>query len=172
VIGYAGRMSRTHVRMSLIAMVGVAPLGGCVFDNIRDIRDDLQTTNQRLDRTEQLLVQVGEVNPKLVELQGQLDDTRARLETIKSIDHSLVEMNATLKSVDKSLASLDTHLASLRKTLENIDSTIPFLKFADEEEEPGPDEQIAAPESEDAAGSPAAEGEPERPPVPKETPKP
>ncbi len=125
-----------RIHLAIGAALACVPLGGCAFEYVRDIRDNLVVTNERLDRTEQLLQEVGRVNPKLDALQIQLDETKARLELVKSIDASLVSMDATLKSVDKSLASLDAHLASLRKTLENIDSTIPFLKFADPTPEP------------------------------------
>lgn len=147
-----------RARLPLIAALAGLLHGGCVFENIRDIRDDLRVTNDQLDRTEQLLTQLETVNPKLADLQAQIDSTRARLETIQSIDESLAAMNATLQSVDRSLASLDLHLASLRKTLENIDSTIPFLKFAD----PAQDEQTEEtlpPDAEPAGNSATPPGQ-------------
>lgn len=124
------------------------PLGGCIFHDVKDIRDSLAVTNERLERTEVLLEDVREVNPKLDDLQTLLDEMQVRLEIMKSIDGSLGSMDSTLMSVDKSLKALDLHLASLRRTLENIDSTIPFLKLSD----PGPEEDAI--EADDAAGEP------------------
>lgn len=137
--------TRACLCLPLIA-IGL-PLGGCVFRDVKDIRDNLVMTNERLDRTETLLQDVGQVNPKLDDLQTLLDEMQVRLEIMKSIDSSLGSMDTTLKSVDKSLMALDQHLASLRRTLENIDSTIPFLKLSD----PGP--------AEDELDAEGAEGE-------------
>lgn len=114
------------ITISLLAFTFSA-LPGCI---VADIHDELKGVNARLERVEETLDKIDTTNEQLALLQARLD----------TLDH-LESIDAELDPIKGSLENLDAHLASLRKTISSIDSTIPFLKFSDDDEaEPGPGE--------------------------------
>jgi len=137
-------------RAATIAIVAawVTTLPGCVVD---DIHSELVETNDRLKKLDvqidTRLQELERTNDGIEQTSEQITRANEQLNALRERLEQLETINTKLGSIDSSLQKLDQHLASLRKTLRNIDSTIPFLKFADEEEENGE----FAPEGGDAA---------------------
>ncbi len=151
----------------LAATAGFAP--GCVF---QDIHDELTSINANMKVTQDILLDAN----------ATLDDVRTQLNEVQRTNELLVSLQAglgteglaaaqqqnrrsiigTMERIDVSLAQMDEHLTALRKTISNIDNTIPFLKFAaeeDEEEGEGAEgEAPGAPDGENADAPTAANG--------------
>jgi septal ring factor EnvC (AmiA/AmiB activator) len=108
-----------HYRSCAILFLLLANNSGCV---IRDIRDELITSNASLEQTS---LELRQSNDRLKSIDAHLE----------SIDHQL----AAIQSLDTSLRALEEHLLSLRKTLENVDARIPFVTFAEPTPETTPD---------------------------------
>jgi hypothetical protein len=149
------RPALAHVwitRVSVTALI-LLTLPGCI---VRDIRDEMVTSNQSIADTNRLLQGIREdvdrTNEILSSLEGRLDRQFEQLQR--------------LESVDGSLTAIDAHLASLRKTLENIDSTIPLLSFADSSEDEATTQPETPPATSPASPSTAAASQPAKNPLP------
>jgi uncharacterized phage infection (PIP) family protein YhgE len=145
---------RTPLVLTL-SLAALITLPGCIVGEIRDglnlANENMVNINESINRVE---LHLGEIQ------ETQLAELQIKLERIKTIDESLVDIDEGLGTVKVSLQRLDEHLTSLRKTLQNIDKTIPFLSLADDEEVTdapesapgaapavGPDGQPIAPEA-------------------------
>jgi prefoldin subunit 5 len=131
---------------STLLVIASTILSGCV---VGEIRDEMVTSNASISDTNLLLEgirsDIDQTNQQLVALAERMDRNENYLKR--------------LETIDTSLKALDAHLASLRATLENIDSTIPFLNFADREDEQATTQPATQPETQPASQS---ESQPER----------
>jgi prefoldin subunit 5 len=131
---------------STLLVIASTILSGCV---VGEIRDEMVTSNASISDTNLLLEgirsDIDQTNQQLVALAERMDRNENYLKR--------------LETIDTSLKALDAHLASLRATLENIDSTIPFLSFADRDDEEATTQPATQPETQPASQS---ESQPER----------
>jgi hypothetical protein len=109
-------------------------LPGCI---VGEIRDELKLANQQLGTVQQSLGKLDTTNQSLTTTNATLGDTNqligrvqgglGRIDTTNTSLGVLEGQLQTLKSVDASLVRLDAHLAGLRGTISKLDGVIPFL---------------------------------------------
>lgn len=157
---------------SILGAIGATLLlQGCI---VQDIHDQIALSNEKLAAIDENFAKVERANELLADLEKQLDrllppinDNLTLIEAqLESIDAQLVQINANLASMDTSieqveadLKSVSESLTSLRKTISNIDSTIPFLNFSGDTDEPDP--EATNEENTESTEQPAPEPEPE-----------
>ena len=136
-------------------VLAAAVLPGCVFDDVREINEQLAATNAELVKVKSQL--------------ALLDDVQAKLSTI---DTSLASVDTKLDTLDASITGVNANLASLRGTINNIDSAIPFLSISGDKDDDAategddagapstPDGRTPAEVAADAATKAAEQGEP------------
>ncbi len=156
--------------LALVTLLLALP--GCV---VWEIRDEMRGVNSRLDVVDASL---NEVNDELTDIEVQMGDVRASIDRtntyldtvyggIDATNTSLIDMQERLillRSVQSSLVNIDAHLASLRKTINRIDGAIPFLSLGGDEviETPATPAPGAHAEGEDAEGETTASSQPAR----------
>lgn len=162
-------MRPTRFTITTLATGAFMLLPGCI---VQDIHDQIALSNEKLEAIDENFAKVERANELLADLEKQLDrllppinDNLTLIEAqLESIDAQLVQINANLASMDTSieqveadLKSVSESLTSLRRTISNIDSTIPFLKFSGDSDEPDPEDSNQ--ESTESTEQPAPEPE-------------
>ena len=157
------RRTRWLLGAALLGAGASAP--GCI---VSEIRDELVTINANMKVTQDILL---DASATLHVVQGQLDQVQRTNDLLVQLQAGLgteeiastktqnrTSIISTMEGIDVSLAKMDEHLSALRKTIANIDNTIPFLKFAadDEDEEGGDGTEGELVEGEAPAGDPGA----------------